>query len=129
MTTESVSITSLAPILIVDAIEPCLSFWRAVGFGLGMTVPEQPPYRFAILASGAIEIMLQTRASAAEDTPAVAQSVQASVLYISVASLQPVIDALPDAPVAVARRTTFYGADEVFLHDPAGNVIGFAAQA
>ena len=127
--TEPVSVKSLAPILVVDAIEPSLPFWRAAGFNAGMTVPEQPPYAFAILANGATEIMLQTRASVAQDAPAVAGSVTASVLYISVAALQPVLDALPEAPVAVARRTTFYGADEVFLRDPAGNIIGFAAPA
>ena len=122
-------VKSLAPILVVDSIEPCLPFWQAVGFQAGMTVPDRPPYVFAIVSSGEIEIMLQTRASVLEDTPAVAASVTASILYISVGSLEPVLAALADAPVVVARRTTFYGADEVSVRDPAGNIIGFAAPA
>ena len=68
-------VKSLAPILVVDAIEPSLPFWAAVGFQTTMTVPEQSPYVFAIVASSAIEIMLQTRASVLDDTPAVAASV------------------------------------------------------
>ncbi len=124
---EGVSIKSVTPILVVDAIEPCLPFWAALGFSAGMTVPEASPYGFAILQCGAIELMLQTRASVAGDVPAVAQAVQASVLYITVASLAPILDATAAAPVAVARRTTFYGADEIFVQDPAGNIIGFAA--
>ena len=127
MTTAAVK--SLAPILVVDAIEPCLPFWQAVGFQAGMTVPDQAPYVFAIVSNGGIEIMLQTRASVREDTPAVAENVTASILYISVASLEPILAALSDAPVVVARRTTFYGADEISFLDPAGNVIGFAAPA
>ncbi len=125
---DEISVTSATPILVVDAIETCLPFYETIGFKPIMTVPEAPPYAFAILQCGAVELMLQTKASVAEDVPAIGRAVQASVLYISVASLAPVLARLADAPVAVARRTTFYGADEIFLHDPAGNVIGFAAQ-
>ncbi len=121
------NVTSATPILIVPDIAPSLPFWQALGFALSMSVPEAPPFAFAILHRGSIEIMLQTRASVAEDTPAVAQHVQASVLYLGVELLEPILAAFPDAPVAVARRTTFYGADEIFLHDPAGNIVGFAA--
>ena len=95
--TQTVIVKSLAPILVVDAIEPCLPFWHAVGFRLGITVPEQSPHVFAIVSSGDIEIMLQTRASVLEDTPAVATAVTGSVLYIGVESLEPVLAALPDA--------------------------------
>lgn len=120
-------VSSVTPILMVDAIEPCLPFWQAIGFAPVMTVPEAEPFDFAILMRGTIEVMLQTRRSAAGDTPAVAQAVQASVLYLHVAELAPVMAALRDAPVAVERRTTFYGTDEIFLRDPSGNIIGFAA--
>jgi hypothetical protein len=125
--TDTPTLKSLTPILLVGAIEPCLPFWHKLGFATAQTVPDSPPCVFAILVKDGIEIMLQTRASAREDVAAVADSVQASILYVRVASLQPVLDALPSAEVAVPQRTTFYGADEIFLRDPAGNVIGFAA--
>ena len=124
-----VKLKSVTPILVVDAIEPSLPFWQALGFSAGTTVPEASPFVFVILTCGAMEVMLQTRASVSEDTPAVADSVRASVLYLSVDALGPVLAALGDAPVAVPRRTTFYGADEIFLFEPSGNIIGLSAPA
>ena len=126
---DAIKLKSATPILVVNAIEPSLPFWQALGFAVGMTVPDASPFVFAILNCGAMEVMLQTRASVAEDTPAVADSVHASVLYLSVDALAPVLAAVGDAPVAVPRRTTFYGADEIFLREPGGNIIGFAAPA
>lgn len=120
---------SLTPILVVDEIGPCLPFWERIGFSVANTVPDGPPFGLAILMRDGIEVMLQTRQSMRGDTGGVVDRVSASLLYLSVAALDPVLAALPDAPVAVPRRRTFYGADEIFLLDPAGNVIGFAAQA
>jgi uncharacterized glyoxalase superfamily protein PhnB len=127
--TQPVQLKSLAPILIVEAIGPCLPFWEAVGFSATVTVPDSPPFAFAILTRDGIEVMLQTRASVETDMAGVAGRVTASVLYLSIADLDSVIAALGDAPVIVPRRKTFYGADEIFVLDPAGNVIGFAAHA
>ncbi len=126
---DEIGVKSATPILVVDSIESCLPFWKTVGFSPVMTVPEAPPFAFAILHCGSIELMLQTRKSVADDVPAVGRAVQASVLYIGVASLAPILALLADAPVAVERRTTFYGADEIFVEDPAGNIIGFATPA
>ena len=124
---DEISVKSATPILVVDSIEACLPFWGTVGFKPVMTVPETSPFAFAILHCGPIELMLQTRKSVSDDVPAVGRAVQASVLYLSVASLAPILESFADAPVAVERRTTFYGADEIFLCDPAGNIVGFAA--
>jgi len=123
-------IKSLAPILLVEMVAPSLGFWiDGLGFALGPTVPEQPPYDFAIVSKSGVEVMLQTRASAAEDTPAAAQGAAASILYISVDSIDAVLRALPGVETVVPRRTTFYGADEVFVRAPDGHTIGFAAFA
>ena len=124
---DVMGVKSATPILVVDSIEACLPFWETVGFKPVMTVPEASPFAFAILHCGPIELMLQTRRSVSDDLPAVGRAVQASVLYISVTSLAPILAAFADAPVAVERRITFYGADEIFLCDPAGNIIGFSA--
>jgi hypothetical protein len=59
--------------------------------------------------------------------PGTVAGVARAVIYIAVEALDPVIAALGDAPVAVPRRTTFYGADEIFVRDPEGNLIGLAA--
>jgi len=123
-------IKSLAPILIVEEIGPSLGFWvDALGFSLGPVVPDTPPYDFAIVARDGVEVMLQTLASAATDTPAATGGVGTSILYISVEAIDAVLSALPDAPVVVPRRTTFYGADEIFVRAPGGHTVGFAAFA
>jgi hypothetical protein len=124
----SLHFNSLAPILVVEAIEPVLPFWRdRLGFSVTTTVPDAAPYNFAIVARDGIEVMFQTRASSAEDTGDITANVRASVLYFNVGTIDDVLAALGDADIAVPRRTTFYGADEVWVRDPAGTVVGFAA--
>jgi hypothetical protein len=121
-------VKGLAPILIVDTIEPVLPFWERLGFVRTTTVPETAPYQFAILACDGTEVMLQTRASGAEDTgPELTRDVRASVLYLTVGAIEAVMEALGEPDIALPRRTTFYGADELWVRDPAGNIIGFAA--
>jgi hypothetical protein len=125
--TVRVQVQKLRPILVVQEIAPCLVFWARIGFSPIITIPDTAPFAFAILAGDGIELMLQTAQSIEEDLSGAAGNIAASVLYLSVPDLDPVIEALADAPVAVARRQTFYGADEIFIQDPAGNLIGFAA--
>lgn len=126
---EIPTVRTLTPILVVDAIEPCLDFWARLGFAVTVSVPNVQPFNFAILARDGLEVMLQTRVSVTEDTPGVEAGVGASVLYLGVGTIDAVLAVLGDAPVVVERRKTFYGADEIFVRDPAGNVIGFSAPA
>ena len=122
-------IKNLAPILLVDAIEPCLPFWvNRWGFAVTVKVPDEGPLVFAIVAKGSIEVMLQSRTSANDDLGDIG-AIGPSLLYIRVAALDAVLAAVPAGDIVVPRRTTFYGADEVYVRDPAGNVIGFAAPA
>jgi hypothetical protein len=124
-----VVIKSLAPILLVDSIEPCLPFWvDRLGFAVTVTVPEAAPLAFAIVARDGIEVMLQSRASAGDDLGDIG-ALGPAVLYIGVAALDPVLSAIEPDSIVVPRRTTFYGADEVYVREPGGNVIGFSAAA
>ncbi len=124
---DPVVLKSLAPVMVVDAIGPCLPFWERLGFAVTVCVPEEAPFAFAILAREGIEVMLQSRASVREDMPGVGERGAACIVYLTVGALEPVLVAVADAPVVVARRQTFYGSDEIFVEDPAGNVIGFSA--
>jgi len=122
----------LTPVLIVDAIEPVLPFWEALGFERTAEVPHGDRLGFVILNSGAVEVMYQTRASVGDDLPAALQDAPPGTadLFITVDDLDAVAARIPkNAPVLVARRTTFYGADETIVRDPAGNVICFAKMA
>lgn len=118
---------SLTPILLVEAIEPCLGFWEKLGFAVTVQVPNGNALGFVILKNGPVEVMYQTRASAAEDVPAMADfPSSASILYIHVTNLDEVIAALGDAPVLVPKRSTFYGATEYAVREPAGNAVSFS---
>lgn len=120
---------SVAPILVADDLAPSLAFWTdRLGFAVTVTVPEAPPFDFAIVTANGCEIMLQARASVGADLPAIGPAGPA-LIYLSVPSLQAVIDAIEPQSVIVPRRTTFYGADEIWVREPGGNVVGFAAHA
>ena len=118
------------PILFVEAIEPLLPFWsERLGFALTTQVPEGDRLGFAILERDGVEVMMQTRASVRADVPALLDTpAGGTILFVEVDALDPVIEALGEnTEVVVPRRTTFYGADEIFVREPGGNVIGFAA--
>lgn len=115
---------SLAPVLIVDEIEPCLPFWtEQLGFDLTMSVPAQVGYAFAILQRDEVEVMYQSRASLQEDLPQIAQLPSSVVLYLTVEDLDALMPKLDPAQIVVPRRRTFYGAEEVFVREPHGGHI------
>ena len=122
-------IRKLTPILYVEQIEPALPFWvDRLGFQSTAQVPHADALGFVILEKNGIEIMYQTRGSVEADLPAVAaMPMGGTILFLEVASLDELIQAIGDAPVVVPRRTTAYGADEIFVREPCGNLIGFAA--
>src|SRR4051794_41152173 len=107
----------LTPILIVESIEPCLSFWtEQLGFALTMAVPDDGPKVFAILERDGIEIMYQTQASLATDWGA-DSPLRGSLLYLEVESVEATQAAVPAEAVAVPLRTTWYGAREIFVRE------------
>jgi hypothetical protein len=123
-------------IIVVDAIEPCLLFWTALGFEITAEVPHANTIGFAMLNNGDVEIMYQSRASIAADleqsgAPAgLADELARSTttLFVEVAEVDAVLENIEDAEVVVPRRQTFYGMDEVFVRAPCGTVVGFAAR-
>lgn len=117
----------LTPILTVPAIEPALPFWvDALGFEKTVQVPHEDALGFVILVKEELEVMLQSVASMEADVPAVAPRPGGSILFIEVDDLAAVEDAVSGYELLVPRRTTFYGADEIFVREPGGNVVGFA---
>ena len=119
------TVKKLTPVLIVDAIEKCLDFWAVLGFSKTVEVPHGDKLGFVILVKDGIEIMYQTRASAAEDVPAVASG-GAAFIFIEVDDVDAIDRVLKGHDYVMPRRTTFYGADEVIVREPGGNVVTFA---
>jgi uncharacterized glyoxalase superfamily protein PhnB len=118
----------LTPVLYVEEIEPALPFWEErLGFERTAELPEGDRLGFVILARGGVEVMYQTRASVEGDLPALASTpMRGSFLFIEVDDLDAVARALEGIQPVVPRRTTFYGADELIVREPAGNVVTFA---
>ena len=85
-----------------------------------------------ILSRGNVEIMYQSRESIRKDMPALAEGVSGSpspnAIYIEVSDIDDVERRLAGVDLVVPRRTTFYGATEVGVREPAGNLIVFAQQ-
>ncbi|MEW5848105.1 MAG: VOC family protein [Myxococcota bacterium] len=125
----AIKLNKLAPILVVDAIEPCLSFWTdRLGFKKTVEVPEGGHLGFVILAKDGVEIMYQSRASITKDIPALSSHVTSTLLYLDVTGFAELEAALKGVDVVQPKRQTFYGATEIWVREPGGNVVGFAAR-
>lgn len=117
----------ITPVLVVDRIEMSLPFWcERLGFVRQVEVPQGEALGFVILSSGAVELMLQSRASVREDVPSLAGDSYRSALFIEVEDLAPIRRATEGLPKLFEERTTFYGAREVGVRDPEGNAVIFA---
>ncbi len=128
---EHPNLTQLTPVMVVDRVEPCLAFWTE---RLGFTSENQVPgpdgaLVFASAKRGAIEVMYQTRASVVAETPALAAELggHSVTLFITVDDFDAVERALAGAPVVKPRHETFYGSTEIYVREPGGNMVGFAA--
>jgi hypothetical protein len=120
-------ITSLTPILIVDAIEPLLPFWFEAGLQQLMEVEEPNGLGFVGLGQdGAVTLMLQTKASLSADLPAVAATHPATLLYADTDDLAAIEAATAHDDLLVPHRTTFYGADEIWVRAANGTIVGYA---
>ncbi len=135
MPIPSYTLTSLAPVLIVDAVGPSVEFWTdRLGFAKENEVPgPDGNLIFASVRKDGVEIMYQSRASVIADDPKSASELtgRSAALFITVPSVRDLdtIEAqTKGAPVVKARHDTFYGTTEFYIREPGGNVVGFSAR-
>jgi uncharacterized glyoxalase superfamily protein PhnB len=127
--TKAMTVKKLTPVLFVEDVEPCVTFWvERLGFQKTMDVPDGNKLAFAMLQKGDVELMYQSYASADKDVGAISQLVRKgpTFLYVEVESLDETIAAIKGAEVVIPVRTTFYGATEIGVRDPAGHFVTFA---
>lgn len=127
-------IRRVTPVLIVDRIEPALALWvDRLGFEKTAEVPEGDHLGFVILSRDGLEIMYQTRQSVAAEIetadlprallpPAGSQT----ALFCEVEDLEEIRQKLQGFEILLSYRKTSYGAEELWLREPGGHVIGFA---
>jgi hypothetical protein len=122
----------LTPVLMVEAIEPCLPLWiDRLGWTKTVEVPEGDKLGFVILAKDGVEVMYQTWVSVEKDVGnAIKRAVGTSVgLFIEVSDLNEIEKQLKGVPVVVPRRRTFYGMDEIGVAEAGGHTVLFAQPA
>ena len=128
--TTNPALKQLTPVLIVEAVEPCLRFWvDRLGFAITNQVPgPDGKLIFASVQLGPVEVMYQTRASVVDEQPGAAKELMGHsvALFITVEDLDTVARALDGAPVVKPRHKTFYGSTEIYVREPGGNTVGFA---
>jgi uncharacterized glyoxalase superfamily protein PhnB len=125
--------SKLTPNLLVANVERSLSFYIDVlGFERGMTVPQQSPFVFAAVTSGAIEVFFNDATTAVKEYPAFAgKPIGATGTMFIELEGSGTIDALhdrikPRATITMPIVTQFYGMREFAIADPDGYVITFA---
>ena len=123
------NVKRITAILFVEQVDPCVQFWvERFGFEKAAEVPEGGRLAFAMLQKANVELMYQSYASADQDVGAISQAVRKgpTFLYLEVDNLDETIAAVKDAEVVMPKRTTFYGATEIGIKDPAGHFLTFA---
>lgn len=130
----------LTPNLLVENVERSVEFYVAVlGFARGFAVPEQPPFVFASVSGGAVEIFFNDAVAAAEEYPSFAGRPLGATgtLFIELEPADdtgsvPAIDRYYQQLLArnvrevVPIHTQWYGMREFAIADPDGYVITFA---
>jgi hypothetical protein len=86
---------------------------------------------FVKLRRGNVELMYHTRAGVARDIPelAKAQVPGSTILYIEVDNLEEYESRMYGIDPVIGMRETSYGSAEIFVREPAGHIIAFAASS
>jgi uncharacterized glyoxalase superfamily protein PhnB len=128
MTMTHSTMKKLSPVIMVQSIEPCLSFWERLGFEKTAEVPEGDKLGFVILAKDGVEVMYQSFESVEHDAPGLLarERGHGAALFIEVGDIEAIERALAGVEAVVPRRKTFYGMDEIGVREPGGHVVMFA---
>ena len=115
--------TKITPVLLADDVDACVRFWNRLGIETTMTFPFGEETGFAALASGDVELMYQSFAMSSEQEPKAIERVDRAIVYLETSSLAEIEARLGEAEVVVPVRETGHGTRELYVRDPAGNLI------
>jgi lactoylglutathione lyase len=123
---------TLTPNLIVTDVERSIRFYRDVlGFTVSQTVPEAPPYVFAVVQSGPVQIFLNAPGPAIEEYPAFKDRPLGGTLtlFIDVVDIERSHAELQNkVKIVMPLDHKWYGVTEFAFEDPDGYLITFAEQ-
>ncbi|MGE5244431.1 MAG: glyoxalase superfamily protein [Betaproteobacteria bacterium] len=123
--------TKLTPNLVVADVERSLAFYvDLLGFAPGLHVPDAPPYVFASVTGGSVEIFLNLAEAVLKDRPEWAGRTvpsPANSMFIEMEGVDALYDRISArAKVVMPIVTQWYGMREFGIEDPDGHVIIFA---
>jgi lactoylglutathione lyase len=120
----------LTPNLLVANVERSVAFYvDTLGFERGMTVPQESPFVFASVTSGAVEIFFNDAPTAVKEYPAFAgKPIGATgTMFIELESVDALHERIKSSvTITMPLVTQFYGLREFAIMDPDGYVITFA---
>jgi len=123
-------ITKLTPNLIVSNVEQSMAFYRDVlGFSIVTTVPDAPPYVFAIATYGEVQVFFNSVEAATEEYPAFRNLPIGGTLtlFFEVTEIETAYATLaPSVRVVMPLEKKWYGMTEFAFLDPDGYVITYA---
>ncbi len=121
------SITKITPILVVESVDQNLPFWQnQLGYKVTVSVPHGAATGFVILAREGSEMMLQSIDCVTDDLKLPTIKVGDVLLYADTDSLDKTMQQNKDAQIVIHKRKTGYGATEVWVRTPAGQIMGFS---
>jgi len=121
-------LTKVTPVLLASDLEPCVEFWSDFGFEVAISVPYEDELAFVSLQSGSIEIMYQSFPFSEATNPVGIEGVNRSVIYLEADSLDEIVEIAAKYETVIPDHKTPHGSREIYVRDPAGNLIGFAQQ-
>ena len=122
--------TSVTPNLLVRDVAKSVAFYRDVlGFTMGETVPDKPPFVFVWMKHGEVSVFLNDIKAAEHDYPPAATLPPGgtAALFFIISDVDGYHATLaPRAHVIMPLKTQFYGMREFAVTDPDGHIITFA---
>jgi len=129
---ETIMMKKATPILFVENVQNSVDFFtQKLGFTKTIEVPYAHGLQFAAVTSGDVEIMFQA-GDAPDETFSQAEltaRVGTGMIYFAVDDFDAIVNAVSGAEIVKAAHETAYGAREIYIREPGGNVLGFAKQA
>lgn len=116
----------------VENVKAAIDFYAELGFEKVLTVPEKGEFDFAIVKSGDIELMFQSRISLGEDIREFRYKKTGGTftLYIKVDNLLEIYERMKGkAEIIEDIHKTFYGTYEFSMKDNNGYVLGLAEES
>ncbi|HMK20895.1 MAG TPA: VOC family protein [Terriglobales bacterium] len=123
--------TKLTPNLVVRDVQAAVQFYQSVlGFQPAIKVPDQPPFVFASVTSGDVEIFFNDQKAVAQDYPPLAKDPIGGTmtLFLECDGIEDILRAIEKsgARIVMPLKTQFYGMREFAFVDPQGWTVTMA---